>query len=114
MDKDYKAFQDPSKTFFCSMCYETYEKKPNGKLYTEYEDDLFIKTMKQCGHSFCSACFKTYYTDLITNQYRHEFLCCPEQGCKSKPTEKEIEEIVGVGCYKKFKRFKLNTLVARD
>lgn len=31
-----------------------------------------------------------------------------------KPTEKEIEEIVGVGCYKKFKRFKLNTLVAKD
>ena len=30
----------------------------------------------------------------------------------NKSTEKEIEEIVGVGCYSKFKRFKLNTLVA--
>ena len=70
--------------------------------------------LEECKHMFCADCFKEYYRSLIEDQNRHQALKCPQWGCDTKPTEEEIQQIINENCYRKFKRFQLNTMVAQD
>ena len=45
---------------------------------------------------------------------KHASLKCPEYGCEVRPTEEEVRGMIDAGCFEKYKKFNLNTKVAKD
>lgn len=51
---------------------------------------------------------------MIEVQYLHEKLKCPQFDCDVLPSMTDVKKIVDSDCMQKFKRFKRDTMVARD
>ena len=54
--------------FECGICYCEYNLSDN---------EVELKFLDKCGHTFCSLCFEEYYRSMIEDQNKHHGLRCP-------------------------------------
>lgn len=101
--------EEDATNFTCGICYDEFDLTTK-----EGQDQANIKFLSECGHTFCGACFEEYYRTMIEVQYLHEKLKCPQFDCEVLPSMSDVKKIVDSDCMQKFKRFKRDTMVARD
>ncbi|XP_031573828.1 uncharacterized protein LOC116307688 [Actinia tenebrosa] len=78
----------------CGICFETFE-----------GDDTMLTSLTECGHAFCSDCWKGHLKTQITQGI--PCIRCPGQGCSSKVDDTIIMAIVPAW-YNKFLNMKFN------